>query len=138
MSTNEEKQTGTIADAGKVFHEGKLTTYVSGLKYFGVDDLRGLYPYYQDEWTKTFHPEYEITEEDYLKDTKAYERKVANMNASYIRGLKMSSRFAKPYVERMTLVHNPIFDDPKIELKGTPPLESYRMIFLNDEDTKTE
>lgn len=141
MSEQEEKQTGTVADAGKVFHEGKLTTYVSGLKYLGKDDLLSPYPYYDDEWHHTYHPDIEsYSEEEYLSNPEKYVAKIDELNYIYKLKLVSETRYLEPYVTRMSLIHNPIFDDPnsKIELKGSPPLESYRMIFLNDEDTKTE
>jgi hypothetical protein len=54
-----------------------------------------------------------------------------NVNIDYIEKLKAEGRYGEEYTIDINLHPHPSFDTPTN--KGGPPLESYRMIFLNYE-----
>jgi hypothetical protein len=54
-----------------------------------------------------------------------------NVNIDYIEKLKAEGRYGEEYTIDINLHPHPSFDTPTN--KGGPPLESYRMIILNNE-----
>lgn len=98
----------------------------------GIDDLKMVEPYY-GEWHTFFPSRYAETEEDYLRDIPAYEAKTKWWNELYLNYLYDSGEYGEEYRIHLKMKYNPLFDDPPANRnmhKG--PLESYRMIFLDN------
>lgn len=126
-----------VGDAGTSYpdpNDPRVTTYVTPLLYRGKDDLKSIYPYYDDEWSHTYSPDKDVprTEQEYLANPRLYELKIAELNMAYIDRFKGTMRYLEPYVIWIGIMRNPWFDDPKVPIGG--PLESHRIVFLDTED----
>lgn len=124
-----------VGDAGTHYpspDNPNVTIYVSQLKYRGKDDLKSLYPYAHDEWSRTYSPDIDWTEEQYLANPAGYREQIRQDNEDYIAELYRTKKYLEPYVTRMSIMYNPLFDGPRSFPPGQKnPLESYRMIFLD-------
>lgn len=99
--------------------DGELKRYKVPVR-LGIDDVN-YYPGLESEWwTDEQWKEYR----DGIPARKERDR-------LYIEELRMEGRFGKVEEYTITMQHNPMFDAP--ELFKPPALESYRMVFLNNE-----
>lgn len=128
-----------VGDAGTSYPDPKnpITTYVSQIQYTGKDDLKSIYPYYTDEWSRTYSPDRDVpwTEQEYLANPHGYREEIRQLNEDYIAELWRTKRYLEPYVIRTSLMYNPLFDNARVAWPEQKlPLESYRMIFLDSSE----
>ncbi len=113
----------------QISKQDKFTTYTQ-TKIYGKDDLKSIYPYWSTEWETTFHPEFkDVTEQWYLDHTSEYNERVNKWNENHIKELKEKGLFETEYHTSISFMHNPLYDDNKIDFK--PKLESHKVVFLN-------
>lgn len=109
----------------------KMTKY-TGKYTYGIDDLKSYDPYYvpSGQWPY-FSGQFGVTEDEYNKDIEGYKKRIKDWNENHIKELKDKGLYLTPYEIGLNLIHNPLFDDPKIDLKS--PFESHRVVFLDFE-----
>jgi hypothetical protein len=129
----ENKTTGglTVLNVPKdhsLVHSSRTYT---GKGIYGVTDLWAEDPWNTDfgNWP-TFYGHFDVTEEEYDKDPTGYAKRVRTHNKTYISELKANGKYNTEYTFDISMVHNPIFDEPG---EGRV-LESYRMVFLDSEE----
>lgn len=111
-----------------------MTTYKAHFTH-GVDDMMSENPWFSNEytWEPIWSPGFkDVTKEMYEADPQAYVKRVQEYNENKIKQLKADGLYLKPYIINVSMMHNPEYDDPKVEFKGG--LESYRMVFLDNEE----
>lgn len=116
--------------------KNKVTHYTGHYKY-GIDDLKNPDPYFQGDgqWPLFSSAFEDVTEEDYKNDPKGYENRVTEWNDNHIKELKEKGLYLSPYQIELDMIHNPLYDDNKIE---NHPLESHRMIFMDGNKPKKQ
>lgn len=106
----------------------QFTTYnIEGT--YGVSDLKSIYPY-EGEWS-VFSAHYGVTEQEYLANPKAYEKRVREDNETYLEELRLNGKLGTKYTSSISLMHNPMFDDPQLKLPEKPNPDSYSFKLLD-------
>lgn len=125
-----------IEELGKFPKKPEMTKYTGKFTY-GIDDLKSPDPYYvpSGQWP-SFNSAFEdVTEEQYNKDPEGYKIRITEWNDNHIKELKEKGLYLQPYEIEINVIHNPLYDDPKIK---NHPLESHKMIFMDFGDSPQE
>lgn len=92
----------------------KFKTYTFTGTY-GIDDIWGLNPWANSHDWPYWAAHFNYTEEEYNKNPKAYEARIKERNEAHIEMLKQTGKYLTKYETYISMVHNPLFDDNKID-----------------------
>jgi hypothetical protein len=111
----------------------------------GIDDLKGIYAFVGNSqgdtsesneisdyiasrgWMSFIFDGIDITNQEAIYQESG--RRLKD-NLDYIEGLHREGRFGEEFESTISLVHNPLYDEPSDFAKGFP-LTSYKMVFLD-------
>lgn len=85
----------------------------------GITDLYSVYPYELEDDKKYYRPSLDVTEEEYLKNPKAYKTAIEFINTGYIEYLKKIGKYEEEYDMELEIPEN-----SKVK-------ECHRIVFLN-------
>lgn len=63
----------------------------------GIDDLKSMSPYSEDQWEPKYQGLFGVSEEDYLRNPEAYQKQVEEFNAKYIADLFLKGEYGKEW-----------------------------------------